>query len=70
MLDNDRRIRQKQTSYRAKSLVLFEEVPYKECLGSLDGMQDLNSQTRDQTLAPCSGSAESQSLDYWASPQI
>ena len=28
------------------------------------GMQDLSSPTRDQTHAPCSGSAESQVLDH------
>ena len=32
-------------------------------------MQDLSSQTRDWTHAPCSGSAESYPLDHQGNPQ-
>ena len=38
-------------------------------LAALCGMWDPSSLTRDQTLAPCIGSTESQSLDRQGSPQ-
>ena len=38
------------------------------CGGTLCGLQDLSSPTRDRTHAPCSGSTESYPLDHQGSP--
>ena len=51
------------------SFLFFFSFFFWLCCGAC-GLWDLSSQTRDQTHIPCSGSLESQPLDWQGSPHI